>query len=35
MIKEIQLRLLPNQAASEQSIKQCVVRDFAIDAGGS
>ncbi len=33
MIKEIQLRLLPNQAASEQSIKQCIVRDFAIDAG--
>lgn len=32
MIKELQLRLLPEQAANEQSIKQHVARDKGLDA---
>lgn len=31
MITELQLRLLPEQAASEQSIKQCVAREQGLD----
>ena len=32
MIQELQLRLLPEQAASEQSIKQYVAREKGLDA---